>query len=112
MKLTDLNPHWVGAGGEGITNKDGTPAEERFGVGISLDCPCGKCESANRLYVPFRNPLDGKPYPHNDGHALWDRTGDTFETLSTTPSIQRRKDVWGYGCDWHGYITNGEIVMA
>jgi hypothetical protein len=41
------------------------------------------------------------------GSRGWQRTGETFETLSLTQSI-RRLD----GCKWHGLITNGEIVTC
>lgn len=74
MKLTELHPEWMGAGGAGISDKDGNPVPERHGVGVLLDCPCG-CD--RQLYVPFANPLDGGP-PVNDGHASWQRSGDTF----------------------------------
>jgi hypothetical protein len=106
MRLTELHPEWMGAGGAGISNADGTPATERHGVGVLLDCPCG-CD--RQLYVPFANPVDGGP-PVNDGHASWLRTGETFDTLTTTPSILRMKEKGG--CGWHGFITNGEIVTA
>lgn len=97
----DLDPHWVGAGGEGITGRDGQPVPARRGVGVSFDCPCG-CDS--RAYIPFAQPLDGGP-PLESKHPIWDRTGDTFETLTLTPSIQRVG-----GCAWHGFIRNGESV--
>ena len=106
MKLIELHPEWMGAGGEGISNADGSPAAERHGVGVLLDCPCG-CD--RQLYVPFTNPIDGGP-PVNDGHATWQRTGETFEALTTTPSILRSKEKGG--CGWHGFITNGEIVSV
>jgi len=107
MRLIDLDPGWVGAGGEGVT-QDGQPVPERHGVGIAFDCPCGVCGS--RCYIPFENPLDGGPAFVSD-HPYWARTGDTFETLTLTPSIQRRK-VGEHGCTWHGFIRNGEIVHA
>lgn len=109
MKLTDLNPRWVGAGGEGITqNGEAVPA--RHGVGISFDCPCGKC--GIRCYVDFANPLDGgaslwDEYPT---HPAWQRTGETFKTLTLTPSILRSRAKGG--CGWHGFITNGEVTGA
>lgn len=104
-KLITLHPQWVGAGGEGITDSQGNPVLERFGIGIDFDCPCG-CQSP--CYVPFSNPLDGGS-PLNDGHHTWQRTGETFETLTLTPSIQRIA-----GCDnkWHGFIRDGEIINA
>lgn len=44
----------------------------------------------------MQNPLD-----------YWERTGDTFDTLTLKPSIQRVG-----GCAWHGFITNGEVIGA
>lgn len=103
MKLTELNPHWVGAGGEGVTDKDGNPVPERKGVGIEFDCPSG----CNRpCFVSFTNPLDGGQ-AFNNGHVTWERTGETFDTLTIRPSIQRMD-----GCKWHGFVTNGEVTGA
>ena len=101
VKLTDLEPHFIGAGGEGITRADGSPAPERHGVGLMCNCPCG-CD--RQLYVPFANPLDGgSPIDARQG---WQRTGDTFETLTLTPSILRKGPET---CGWHGFVTDGEI---
>ncbi len=36
--------------------------------------------------------------------VLWQRTGETFETLTLSPSV----DASRAGC-WHGFITNGEV---
>lgn len=108
MKLTDLNPSFVGAGGEGITKADGSPVPRRTGVGITFDCPCG-CGTPS--YIPFHNPIDGGP-PHEDDQTRprWTRTGETFENLTLSPSILR--DPKKGGCGWHGFIRNGEIVNA
>jgi hypothetical protein len=107
MRLTDLNPRWVGAGGTGVSNADGSPVPERGGVGISFDCPCGAC--GIRGYVAFENPLDGgQPYI-SPGQPTWQRTGDTFETLTLSPSILRTPP---YACGWHGWIRNGEATNA
>lgn len=107
VRLVDLGPRWVGAGGEGISNKDGSPVPERHGVGVSFDCPCGSC--GVRCYVPFANPLDGGP-PHETAHPHWQRTGETFETLTLTPSLLRSQDKGG--CGWHGFVTNGTVTSA
>lgn len=107
MRLTDprLRVNWVGADG-------------RRGIGISLQCPCCfKC----RVSVYFANPLDGgapyglKPAPEGATPEMaerfrrynlrWQRTGDTFETISLMPSV----DVSDSG-HWHGFITNGEVT--
>lgn len=107
MKLAGLNPYFIGAGGEGVTAADGQPAPLREGVGLVCDCPCGKC--GMHLYVPFANPLDGGPPLSGNG---WQRTGDTFETLTLTPSILRISNGRPESCGWHGFITNGEVIAA
>lgn len=127
MRLIQLHPRFVGAGGEGVFNPgpDGTlvPAPERTGVGISFDCPCPTCTAARtgdedrdfhlRVYVGFANPLDGGP-AFEGGGPKWVRTGDTFETMTLQPSILRVPGKGG--CGWHGYVGGpagdqpGEVV--
>lgn len=102
MKLIELNPRWVGAGGEGVSDKNGDPVPERHGVGVSFDCPCG---CPDRAFVAFDIALDGKPWMQ--GAPTWQRTGETLEDLSLTPSIQRVG-----GCAWHGFITNGGVTTC
>lgn len=130
VRLTDLNPQFLGAGGEGVsqrgpdpcpqctgagcdachrTGKQYVPAPERHGVGVLLTCPCGNCDEFHDLYVPFENPIDGGPALES-GHPKWKRTGDTFDTLTLTPSILRSKEKGG--CGWHGYITAGEVTSC
>jgi hypothetical protein len=60
-----------------------------------------------RGYVAFANPLDGGPPHISLGEPTWQRTGDTFETLTLSPSILRTRP---YGCGWHGFITDGEVT--
>lgn len=94
MKPTDLDPRWASADG-------------RHGQAVSFDCPCGCRE---RLIVPFSNPIDGgapMQTKRRDGKdaPLWTRTGDTFETLTPSPSIDSPKH-------WHGHIRAGEVTNA
>lgn len=103
MRLVDLDPVFLGNGGEGVFLADGSPAPRREGVGLACNCPCG-CERG--LYVPFANPLDGGPPLEPRG---WERKGDTFETLTLTPSILR---VGSDSCGWHGFITDGAVVSC
>lgn len=91
MRLSELHPQFVGAGGD------------REGVGLIFDCPCG-CRTL--AYVGFRNPIDGGE-PFEDGHPTWLREGDTFDNLSLSPSIHRRR-----ACGWHGWIRNGEVLQC
>lgn len=105
MKLIDLDPRWY---------VDGEDPAPRNGMGITFWCPhCRKV----RLGVSFANPIDGgRPehmVPHHDGHGQivnasppeWTRVGDTFETLTLSPSINASAS--GH---WHGFIQNGAIA--
>ena len=114
MRLTELEPRW-------IADYDAPPDAKQ---GVSFLCPCCK---TTRIGAWFDTPVCGNPdadpvkfqhtramgeesalnHPEWDTHlgrVLWHRTGDTFETLSLSPSIDCSK--WGH---WHGYVTNGEI---
>jgi hypothetical protein len=102
MKLVDLNPRWVGHGGEGYTvTATGQPVARTERVGLTCDCPCGRC--GVELFVPFENPIGPGPLKQQWG---WQRTGDTFETLTLSPSIHRQER---RSCGWHGFITDGEV---
>jgi hypothetical protein len=118
IRLVTLQPNWVSAGGPGIFNADMTPALARHGIGLSFNCPCVNCTAkrasvvdvadrywATRSFVQFRNPIDGGS-PFEANRAMWDRVGETFDTLQLSPSIL--SDTAKGGCGWHGFIgTNG-----
>lgn len=94
MKLTDLDPDWLYEAG-------------RSGMGLMFLCPhCALSARRQYLGVWFANPVDGGAPAPPAALPLprWRRTGETFETLTLTPSI----DVSAAG-HWHGFITNGEI---
>ncbi len=122
MRLTELGPRWFDVPGIG-TDKDG----------VTFLCPCARCLSAPRdehmarggpyrLAAQFANPVGADPKPlmsqkekmyhvHDlrtfdvpPGY-LWKRTGETFETLTLSPSV----DASASG-HWHGHITNGEVI--
>jgi hypothetical protein len=105
VKINQLDARFIGHGGEGISDAQGNPVPHRPGIGVIMECPCGKCDSP--LYVPFENPLDGGP---RIGHQGWQRTGNTIDDLTLTPSVLR--DPAKGGCGWHGYITNGNAVSC
>lgn len=93
MKLTDLDPHWVNAG------------LNQPMIGISFVCPhCRECGSTTRLAVYFAEGAPGATAAVHLTDKVWQKTGDTFDTMSFTPSI----DASAHG-HWHGFITNGEI---
>ncbi|MGA2412069.1 MAG: DUF6527 family protein [Candidatus Binataceae bacterium] len=96
MKLIELDPRWTAS------------SPDRSGVGMTFDCPFHHdghepLRVGCRIGVRFKNPVDGGA-PYHEG-PLWERQGDTFETLTLKPSIAAT------GC-WHGFITNGEVVNA
>lgn len=98
MRLTELNPRWLTC-----TNPDLGGSEGRSGMGISFQMP--DCE--HRITAWFKNPLDGgTPINEPDRpRCLWQRTGDTFDTLTLEPSIDASPD-------WHGWVRNGEVTNA
>ncbi len=94
MKLTELNPVWLSSGGDGVSDSvthEPKPLIEKSA--LDFDCPCG-CKA--RICVPV---VAG-------WHHKWNLSGDNFDNLSLTPSIQRTS-----GCQSHFHVTNGEIVM-
>lgn len=108
MRLVDLEPRWVAE----FSAPDDTKQ------GVSFLCP--HCR-ARRLAIFFDLPICGAPpanlkqvhrdvhendylADHHIGRVLWHREGDSFETLTLTPSI----DASAWGC-WHGFITKGEV---
>ena len=109
MKLIDLEPKWIT-----YNHSDGVIL-----CGVTFLCP--HCR-ALRLGVCFDVPLDptglikqlaathgvAEWAPDairgmNDGR-LWHRTGDTFDDLTLTPSIDCSRS--GH---WHGFITAGQV---
>lgn len=90
-KLTDLNPKWSGR------------LRPNSGEALEFDCPV--CSPTHRLVAYFKNPLDGKEAA-NFPDVLWTREGDTFETVTVTPSID-----YGATC-FHGWIERGRVFSV
>jgi hypothetical protein len=99
MRLRDLNPRWA-CDADIVIGGIKQHFEGRTGMAVSFDCP--HCRVI-RLAVWFGNPIDGLP-PTDDATHLWQRSGETFDALTLTPSIDASKE--GH---WHGFITAGEI---
>jgi Family of unknown function (DUF6527) len=119
-RLADCNPRWVT--GRYAGQPDDVPC------GIHFDCPEGHagCDHA----IPFAPRLDGSPAAswYTSG-AIWQRTGDTFDTLTLSPSIRRnpvyasREAAIAAGaleeyltptmfCALHIFIRNGQIEFC
>lgn len=120
-KLVDCNPRW-------ITNGRYTGNVDGVACGVHFDCPEGHegCSHA----IPFTPALDGNPAnTWQQNGANWQRTGETFESLTLSPSIKRnprhasREAAIAAGCipeyvtesmlcAFHGFVTNGEITFC
>lgn len=113
-RLADCNPQWV-------ENYHGTGIVDA----VSFDCPEGHVECLH--VIPFTPALDGASCAR--AGAQWVRSGDTFETLTLSPSIARRpkyasrEEALAAGClpeyiddsllcAFHGFITNGAITFC
>lgn len=99
MKLTDLNPRWVG-----IHN---WCSDSVYHIGITFDSPL---RTGQRLSVLFDPPIDSDRLAAKYGWGLpfpdmkhWKRVGDTFDTLTLTPSLD-----FSAAGEWHGFITEGD----
>jgi Family of unknown function (DUF6527) len=76
-QLIDCNPRWVN-----WTGREGDPVDA-----IHFDCPEGHVGCG--ITIPFTPALDGSSQPVKQRNgAQWERTGDTFETLTLSPSIR------------------------
>lgn len=95
MRLVDLNPRW-------FRLADDTPA-----LGLTFDCP--HCRT-QRLGVSFHRQGheamdDAVIYAKSPGTShIWGMSGDSFENLTLSPSV----DASAAG-HWHGFVSNGEI---
>lgn len=108
MRLSDLEPRWVGF--------DVVP-EGRARIGVGFLCPHCKEQRLVVFFRPFIDPNDvvklalwqlpDAPDP-NTGEIRpvhwWNRDGEDFETLTLSPSVDASNS--GH---WHGFIQNGEI---
>jgi len=104
MRLVDLEPVWI----------------ERRGrvVGIRFTCPIndgiGPHREGHQVAVLFVNPVDGGAAHSDDPNCLgnnkgnrWSRTGNTFETLTLSPSIDCTTT--NPHC-WHGEVKDGMVT--
>lgn len=73
-RLVDCNPHFV----ESSSGKL---------CAVYFECPEG--HDGCKHVIPFTPALDGTACDWASGGAIWQRTGDTFENLTLSPSIRR-----------------------
>lgn len=94
MRLTELEPRWV------------STRHSPDLVGVTFRCP--HCRE-QRIGVLFVEEIDRDGLPNAvhwaDQQKKWHREGDTFETLTLSPSI----DCSASG-HWHGFVRVGEVT--
>lgn len=102
MRLTDLDPRWVAFMHYGNNTVVGAR------VGLTFLCPCCRRQYIGAMFAqPIGVNFDAAQMTHWPpvGTRVWQREGDSFDTLTLNPSI----DVSAYG-HWHGHIRNGEVL--
>lgn len=75
-RLVDCNPQFITYDGKASHAPDA----------LFFDCPEGHEDC--RYHVPFTPALDGGEGACQQNGACWSRSGDTFETLTLSPSIR------------------------
>src|SRR4051812_8361047 len=94
MKVSEVRPHWA-MDAEIVISGVNQHYPNRHGMGITFACPhCvllnpGVMERGGPvqfLGVWFANPIDGEP-PTDGAKHLWQRSAETFETLTLSPSV-------------------------
>lgn len=138
VPLVQLNPRWVGSGGEGVYQATGRPcpacpagqpdpecrtclgrgqeyepAPERHGIGVSFDCPCSKCTSqrVGDADADFcLRVFVAFKNPLDAGTPLQDDRHYWDRSGETFESLLLRPSILDRGrCGWHGYVTNGMV---
>lgn len=107
VKLGELTPRWFTLGH--------WASESPFRIGLTFECPHCRSERLGVLFDPPIDPdgiqaraqfaYDPATYGAAVGMHVWKREGDTFDTLTLTPSVDGSQV--GH---WHGFITNGTIT--
>jgi len=110
MRLIELEPRWASEYGHSDDVKQGVtflcPHCRARRLGVFFDKSiCGTPPIDLVAFNRARLRADNDPYDDvHVGSTLWHREGETFDTLTLSPSI----DASAFGC-WHGFITAGEI---
>jgi len=77
-RLSECSPHWVQYNGKEDSSPDA----------VYFECPEGHVDCKH--IIPFTPSLDGSAQPIKQSNGVqWQRTGDTFENLTLSPSIRR-----------------------
>lgn len=106
MRLSALDPRWIERNGEriGVVFRCPHCVGEKFYWLTCYRVPMGNFGDQHEALAPVISEGNlHRVVPVKRDYA-WSFVGDTFETLSITPSL----DASASG-HWHGYVTAGEI---
>jgi hypothetical protein len=114
MKLTELEPFFIG---EYQTKDSGVSYRQLASVdgaqGILFICP--KCGN-HSILCWFKNPRNAPLVPDEafPRPGRWTLTGDTFDVLTLSPSIDlsvidENNPKSESRCYWHGFVENGDV---
>lgn len=101
MRLNGLDPQFYKIASPGHYQHVETLAEAQ---GIMFDCP--KCGN-HSVMVWFRDR--GVPVEEVPGPGRWSVSGTIYADLSLSPSINL-ENPQHVGCEWHGFVTNGDVT--
>lgn len=101
LRLTDLDPRWFDV-------PDAGGAID----GVSFLCPhCREVRLAVQFTPMGADEIHARSHRDGDQHTIiplqgnvWQRTGETFNDLTLSPSVDA--SISGH---WHGFIRNGRI---
>lgn len=106
MKLTDLDPYFLVSTGPKFHSRTQSIVQAQ---GLRFLCP--KCLTHS---VICWSRSRGTPDDIRPGPGRWAMVGTSLSDLTLNadpPSTARSIQLKG-GCDWHGFITNGEVTNA
>lgn len=133
VRLSELDPHWIRyewrddtwqqiVGPHETWEERGRPSVKVTGrrehtllqgvtfetaQGVLFNCPCG---SGHIVMASFagRGLTDDQGTHNKAGQPVrWTTSGSTFDDLTLQPSILLEG-----GCNWHGFITNGDVTTC
>jgi len=116
MKLTDLAPQWMRYEKRDDGHTYFVPVEAiSEAQGIKFLCP--KCFAEKGTASGVHSVIcwsrsRGAPEDARPGPGRWALDGTNFEdlTLNADPPGTKRSVLLIGGCEWHGFITNGEAA--
>jgi len=109
MKLDQLEPQFTKIGSPGHYDDVDSLADAH---GVMFLCP--KCFAKNGGPVGTHSILAwfrdrGVPTDEAPGPGRWIASGASYADLTLSPSINL-ENAGRVGCQWHGFVTNGEVV--